>query len=233
MDVSIGFYSDKKVYINFTHGFGNDYPRNRANDLFLLSCLALRQFQILDTHLAAKSLVGVISSDQIREIAKDSTPTLPNSKESLILVGKFVDQIYKDLNAKGSVEVSDLESWVKKVIDGLSYDDGIHDAMDDMILMKVPEIVKYRRKAKRRFDISIPPFRMKLLGFGKLGRFANHHMFYSVLMFFRYLYQQDPTPDFLEEMLKILRYCARSYITDSIPFDTIGLANLIKEKIGY
>ena len=233
MNITIGFYSAKKMYITFTPGVGDPYLRNKSNDLFLLSCLAIRQFQILDKHLVAKALAGILASDQIGEIAKDPVPSFPTSKETLTSLGKFVHDIYNDLVEKGSVEVAELESWLNEVYAGLNYPDHIHKAMDDMILTKVPKIVEHRRDAKRRFDISIPPFRMKLEGFGASGRFANHHVFYSVLMFSRLLYQQDPSLDYLEDMVAVLGYCARSYITDTIPSDMIGLANLIKKKIGY
>lgn len=94
-------------------------------------------------------------------------------------------------------------------------------------------IVDGKGRAKKVVIATLPPFNVKLNGFGLLGLDINYFGFHSVLGLFKYLIIKHKTDkNYLENILKITKSIGNIQLAGNNNLDQVGITNQILEKLG-
>jgi len=207
MELRIDFYSKTEVAIQIDFAGRYPFPENKASELFLFTCYALRQFSNLGNHVVAKVL-AVLMSGYTKNTAielSNGTYEFPGSGGLGFLMG----------------------------FQGVHYEFN-YNILRDQLFSSVPKHVEFRGAGKKSFLVKLPPFHLSTKGFGFLGFQVNYYAFHSVIALFTHLARRRSNDDaFIEHLAEVAQHCGKAYIAGEIPMgDHVPLANVILKKVG-
>jgi len=228
MRMQIDFYSKDELAIQIDFSDRYPFPENETSELFLFTCYALRQLSNLGNHLTAKTLAGLlVSNDSIRNLLQDRIE-LPSGEDLLLRLKLHAVSIVTQ--TQGDEEAIKVSSALDQQ---LSYNDEIMRLLEDEILARIPSLVAYRGKGKKSFEVFIPPFVVNQRGFGILGLDVNHHAFHSVVGLIRFLGRKHiGDNNYSNYFVEVAQYCGTAYVFQQIPADQVAMANAILKRVG-
>jgi hypothetical protein len=226
--MQMDFYSQEELSIQIDFSGRYPMPENRASVLRLFACFTLRQLSNLGQHLTAKALAGLLVSQSTTLELMGNLAALPSGAELLRALHFHVVSVLSETQPVQETMRASLAIEEK-----LHYAKPIMDALDSEIMARMPNLIEYRGKGKRSFEVILPPFRLNMKGFGILGADANHHAFHSVAGLIRFLGKEPQGITGLKSQLpQVAALCGSAYVFDQIPMDQVPLANAILTKIG-
>lgn len=227
MKLRIDFYSKSKMGIDLDFSGRYPFPENEVNELFLFTCFALRQLSNLGGHLTAKALAGLLVSSTCASQMIRAFSLLPAGSE---LLSNYRFHVLSVVGESENIESSVKASMA--VSQELNYPPHILEALDREILAQVPALVSYAGKGKRSFELTLPPFQLRMSGFGILGQDVNHHAFHSVVGLMHFLGQRHiSSKEYLDHLVRAAHYCGSAYMFHKIPLDQPSLATAILKEI--
>ena len=196
--------------------------------MFLFACFTLRQLSNLGNHVVSKALAGLLVSQSGMLDLLQGSIELPSGKYLLSSVRIHAVSVASTLHGmKESAKTSiAMDSY-------LNYNVSIMQTLDTKFLSTVPELVNYNGNGKKSFDVTLPPLKLKMKGFGLLGHEVNYHAFHSVVGLIRFLSQKHNSDKaYFEHFIEVAQHCGTAYIFNQIPPDQVGLANTILKRVG-
>jgi|GEM_PF-6313783 len=228
MELRIDFYSKEEFSIQMDFSGRYPFPENQTSELFLLACFTLRQLSNLAQHPVAQALAGfLVTNDYIEKIFQNDNQ-LPKSER---LISQLISHAgVMVLKSYGKTESYQVTNMLRKE---MNYDNLILETIDRDIITKIPELVQYRGKGKKSFEVTLPPFFLKMSGFGIFGGDANHHAFHSVIGLIRFLgLKHSDDKVYLSYLTQVSNECGTLYVLRAISADQVASANEIIQKIG-
>jgi hypothetical protein len=206
MKLAIDFYSKEEVSISIDISTNPQFGLQECNDLFLFSCLALRQLSNLRNHP-----VGVTSA---------------------ILLSDFSERTTGEIIEGGFSFPNKLELKYLFIKYGVKFEP-IHQTICDEIMTGIPNLVDFRGQGKKGFYLSTPKLIMDLKGFGILGLQVNFYAFQSLFSFYKYLAMMNRTDSIFKDYLqKIASEAGELYLKNRIQSDQADLSLRIMQILG-
>lgn len=229
MKMQIDFYSEVELSIHIDISGASLFQSNETNELFLFSCFTLRQLYNLDQHLVAKALAGLLVYENGLNNLLVKKPKLPDGNLLLHSIMHHVSSATKELAIEKALEIQ------YKLSDELNYKDVFIQTLDNDFLSKVPKLVKKTGVSNKSFEVSLPPLKLNMKGFGVFGTVLGYKMgyygFHSVIGLFRYLgLKHKEDKDFLENLNRTAKYCGSVHIFKQTPKDQLALASAYIKK---
>lgn len=228
MKMQIDFYSKSELSIQMDFSGRYPFPENETSELFLFICYTLRQLSNLGQHLVAKALAGLLVSNSSITSLLQNTIEIPSGEQLLFYLKSHATSIVSQMQGD--------EESIKVLLalqEQLRYNDTFMQILNNEILARLPELVKYRGKGRKSFEVTLPPFLMHMKGFGILGLEVNYHAFHSVVGLIRFLGQKHlGDKNFLNHLIEVAQHCGTAYVFRQIPADQVAMANVILKKVG-
>ena len=229
MRLQIDFYSKDEFSIQLDFAGRYPFPESETSELFVLSCFALRQLSNLGEHPAAQALAGILISRGCIENAFLDKTDFPKGEElSSALISFTMSAIPQSWEMEKRVQISQAAH------DRFMHPRAIMQSLDNEILARVPKSVKYHGKGKQSFEATLPPFVLKLNGFGIFGSDAPHHGFHAVIGLIRFLGKEHAgNTEYLKHVIEVAKQCGSAFVFQQIPADQVAGATAILKNIDF
>jgi hypothetical protein len=207
VQLRIDFYSKDEVSV-WLDNQGWPPGLTAANgELFLFTWYTLRQFSNFGNHPVSSILAVLLTTygkETTHQIAEDRYEFPPAD------IMRFL-----------------MDQEGQKI--GIDY-----STFKQQIMPKLPKLVTYRSGGAKSFVVDIPPYTVKLKGFGILGYQINYYAFHSVIALFGFLAKKHIRSEpFISRLSQVAARCGRGYLAREIPLgNQTTLANLILHEIG-
>jgi hypothetical protein len=228
VELRIDFYGKEKVAIQMGFSGRYPFPENEISELFLFTCFTLRQLQNLGQHPVPQALAGFLVSDTCISKVFQNNLVLPKGAE-LISTLRYhaVAVVTKSKGPEASYSVN------KMLSKEMEYNDSIMEALDRNIITKVPKLVEYSGKGDKSFEVTLPPFWLKMNGFGIFSQDTSHHSFHSVISLIRFLTLKHPNDqNYQDHLIAAAKNCGTAYVFKLITGDQVALAKQIVDSLG-
>src|SRR5258706_711537 len=222
------FYSKDELAIQIDYTGRYPFPENETSELFALACFTLRQLSNLGEHIVSQALAAVLVTRTCIENAYRNDLEFPDAAAlSRGLISFAMESVPKSWEMEKILQVSIAahERFVHPA--------AIRQALENDIISRAPNLVNYHGKGKKSFEVTLPPFVLKMNGFGIFGQDVNHHAFHATIGLIRFLGQKHPEDnDFLEKVIAVANQCGSAFVFQQIPADQVPLATTIINNVG-
>jgi hypothetical protein len=206
MELRIDFYSKEEVSIQMDFSKRYPFPSNGANELFLFTCFTLRQFSNFEKHPVGMVLAVLLATDT-------KYTTIEFSKGNYEFPNP--NTLRYQMGNKGVLLDIDYYNF------------------EDQIMPGLPKLVDFRGEGKKAFIVTIPPFIVKLKGFGWLGFQINYFAFQATITLFKYLAEKHVNDElYLDHLSKVANYCGELHIKGAPLHDQVEIATAIFKEAG-
>lgn len=228
MELRIDFYGKEKIAIQMGFSGRYPFPENETSELFLFTCFTLRQLHNLGQHPVPQALAGFLVSDTYISKAFQNNRGLPKGSELISALRYYaVAVVAKSKGPEASYSVN------KMLSKEMEYNDAIMEALDSNIIAKVPKLVEHAGKGDKSFEVTLPPFLLKMNGFGIFSQDTSHHSFHSVISLIHFLELKHPNDqNYQAHLIAAAKNCGTAYIFKLITGDQVALAKEIIDSLG-
>ncbi|SRR5258706_84879 len=222
------FYSKDELAIQMDFTGRYPFPDNETSELFALACFTLRQLSNLGEHIASQALAAVLVTRTCIENAYRNHLEFPDAEAlSRNLISFAMESVPKSWEMERILQVSIAAH------ERFMHPTATRHALENDIISRTPDLVDYHGKGKKSFEVTLPPFALKMNGFGIFGQDVNHHAFHATIGLIRFLGKKHPSDkDYLEKVISVANQCGTAFVFQKIPADQIPLATTIINKVG-